>query len=574
MLDILEKLKAAMISIPEHFKDSDVLEFRCGCGNIGLKNVGKAKRSLKESGFAYQCKNCLKLKQQKSRSILYNKEKLIEMKVVDTTPRQILSHDMVEFFCRCGVKGYRTLSDAIKTNQKYGFYYQCKSCRKENIKKRSNNIEWLSKIRKAAQAPEHKTRAIQNGKSKIKYSKEQIKDVIKKSGATYEGDLSTPSNTIKVIWPDGVSRRIRIRRFMKDGIVERPRVGLESASHKKYISEINKLGITVESIGHKWAKISYKGHSWEQYWVNTIDSKCLRHIRNINMSIKMQELLDSGLSIAAACNKLGVDHNRFYRNKRMGISPKQTALSTRKFEKLIELPNAVYDKKLVNTQYRPDILVDNLIIEVDGMKWHSEEYKDRNYHFKKWDIFNKLGYKILVFSEYEVKEKRQIVDSMIAHRLGKSTKIQARKCSVVSVNSGDANKFFNKCHLRGKGSGECIGLEYNGKIVAAIRYQIMDNIINISRFACELGISVAGGYSKLLSKLPNGYDIVNFVDRRHGSGAGLMALGFTIEKTHIGFEWTDGYYHFNRRKFLGNSGYEYGMKKFYDYGQIKYIKKA
>jgi hypothetical protein len=87
-----------------------------------------------------------------------------------------------------------------------------------------------------------------------------------------------------------------------------------------------------------------------------------------------------------------------------------------------------------------------------------------------------------------------------------------------------------------------------------------------------LGKSVTGGYSRLLSKLPEDKDIVNFVDRRHGTGEHLLSKGFVLTNVHIGFEWTDNYYHWNRRKHLGDSGYDLGLKKFWDYGQAKYVK--
>ena len=504
---------------------------------------------------------------------VYTTEELEKMRAVDTTARVITAHMKVLFKCHlCEVTGEKAISEANKTLKKLGFAFQCKECFNNKIKARSP--EWLANVRAAAQNPEHKERARKNGVDKKKYFEKDIIEVLNKSGVTYIGDLSNPGNTIKVYWPDGVSRSMRIRRFMVDGFIDRPKTKKESFWHQKHLGDVEKLGITVEMIGEKRAKITYKGQSWDQHWVNHIDAKCLRKIKNINNGIEMERLLSSGVPLNKACKIVGVDPNRYYRNKRSGISAMDTAVSTKNFLKLIEIEGAVYDKRLGDTAYRPDILLEynKLIIETDGMRYHSEEMKDKDYHATKWNVFNELGYKFLAFSEYEVKEKRPIVDSMIQHRLGESERIQARKCLLREVPSNESNEFFERCHMKGRGQGTTLGLYYKDVLVCALRYHDDGDKINISRFVCELGKSVTGGYSRLLSKLPEDKDIVNFVDRRHGTGEHLLSKGFVLTNVHIGFEWTDNYYHWNRRKHLGDSGYDLGLKKFWDYGQAKYVK--
>lgn len=502
---------------------------------------------------------------------------LRSLKAVDLTPRRILSHDVIEFRCHsCDTVGSRDFSEAKRSVQRNGFAYQCPACLKEKMSGRGD--EWLSKIRAAAQTPEHKARAAKNSINSVKkYFPEDIEKVLKSSGVTFEGDLTSPGNTITVFWPDGVSRRVRIRRFMIDGTISRPKIGEESTGHKKHLDEITALGLDVTPVdGTNFAKITYKGRDWEQYWVNHVDKKCRRMMKNIDTGIQLQSLLNSGYSLNRACKSLGVDPNRYYRNLRFGIGVQDTAESSRNISKLIDIPGAVYDRELKPTKYRPDILVEDhkLIIETDGMRFHTEDMHEKGYHATRWRAFSDLGYRVLAFSEYEVKEKRPIVDSMIAHRMKKSLVVDLSECVIEEVGPKDATEFLSRCHLKGPGSGAALGIYWKGSLVSILRYQHVDGVINISRFASELGMTVRGGYSKLLSKLPDNIDIVNFVDRRHGSGEGLLALGFIKSKIHIGFEWSDGYFHWNRMKFLGNSGYDHNLKKFWDYGQVKYVKKA
>jgi very-short-patch-repair endonuclease len=502
-------------------------------------------------------------------------EQLVQYKAVDTSARLIQSSDYIEFICcSCDSQGSKKWSEAHRSFKKNGFAYQCPACLKAKYKTRGP--QWQENVRKACQTTAKKRTAAENGKKKIKYLPEQIIETINKSGAFYEGDLSSPSNTIRVWWPTGEERHIRIRRFMADGLIERPRVGTNSVLHQQHLKELQDLGLMVEYLSEKRAKITYKNVTWEQYWANHVNQKCRRMMKNIDNGEQIEALVAAGISISKACEALGVDHNRYYRNRKRGIGVMQTALTTKQMERLIEIDGAIYDRQLKPTRYRPDILVQgaNLIIEIDGMRFHSEQFKPKKYHFERWNILRALGYNILAFSEYEVKEKRAIVDSMISNKLGKTIKVFARKCQLITLPRKDADAFFAENHLKGAGQGEAYALIHNGKVVCAIRTVKKNNELHISRFCPMVGYSVIGGYSKLLAALPKGLDIVNFVDKRHGTGEHLIQYGFVKASEHIGFEWTDGYYHFNRRKFLGNTGYDHNMLKFWDYGQIKYVKLA
>lgn len=511
------------------------------------------------------------------KSKIIDSEFLQLIKAKDLTPRIITSHELVTFKChKCLAEGERDFSEAKRCFKKNGFAFQCSDCLKDKYRNRGD--EWLANIRKAAQSEAHKKRAVLNSQKSVKkYFPEDIKKFLEKEGLSYEGDLSSPANSIKIIWPDGVFRNMRIRKFMLDGFIKRPKTGNESTNHLKFVNKINKLGLKIEIMPNNYATLTYKGRSWKQRWVNCVDVKCTRMMKNIDLGINMKKMLDSGVSLNRVCKHFGVDANRYYRNLRIGVGIQETSESTRNFSRLIDIEGAVYDKKLLDTDFRPDILVEKhkLIIETDGLYYHNEKFKEKNYHINRWSVFNKLGYSVLAFSEYEVKEKREIVDSMIANKMGNSKVIDLQKCTIKSVSTSDSADFFQKNHLKGKGSGETLGIYHDDVLVAALRYQRMnDETINISRFATLLGHTVRGGYSKLISMLPENLDIINFVDRRHGSGDSLLAHGFVKQKVHIGFEWTDNYYHWNRLKYPGNSGYDHGMVKFWDYGQVKYVKKA
>lgn len=504
-------------------------------------------------------------------------ELLVTMHATDTSPRSLITGQKINLKCSvCFQNPKDILIDRAKSSlNRKDQAYKCRVCNTKTMREnRGEGSAWLENMRKSCQTEEKKNIARQNGiNSRRLYGPEMVTELFQSQGITWEGDLSSPNNTITITWADGVSRRSRIRRLVQGGIVQRPK---EGGGARAYLEKSKNLGVEIAQLEPNLYKWTYRGQSWIGKGPKTIDTRCLKKMKLVDIGHEIDRLLKQGTSLVAACKQTGVDHLRYYRNKKIGIDHFQTALSTSNFAKLIDIPTGIYNRKLNETVYRPDILVPEikLIIECDGLYFHHEGRHPKRYHFDKWEAFNKLGYKVLVFSEYEIKEKNAIIQSMISHRRGKSVKVYGSKTEAFQMSNEEVSAFFDRCHLRGKGQGIGIGLrdKKTGLIVAAIRYRVSEGELHISRFACELGHAVVGGYSKLLSKIPQNLPIVNFVDRRHGSGEHLLNLGFVKEKVHLGFEWTDNYHHYNRRKFLGNTGYEKGLKKYWDYGQVKYTK--
>lgn len=226
----------------------------------------------------------------------------------------------------------------------------------------------------------------------------------------------------------------------------------------------------------------------------------------------------------------------------------------------------------------PDFLIESrkLVIECDGLYWHSEYNADikRSYHQKKRLAYKALGYRSLFFREDEILKSPLIVRSIIMNALGLCTqKIGARKTTIAEISSA----FFTENHLMGKGTGTSYGLvTEEGNVVAAIQvcwFNKAAKILDISRFCTALETSVPGAYSRLLShvikqKTPN--QIRTFVDLRYGEGEHLSIAGWRKETEYLSFKWTDGVSTFHRRLHLGNSGYEEGLTKIWDCGQARW----
>jgi hypothetical protein len=257
------------------------------------------------------------------------------------------------------------------------------------------------------------------------------------------------------------------------------------------------------------------------------------------------------------------------------MEPFKTKLE-KNFEIFLQQNNINYESQFRINKKIADFKIQNLLIEVDGLYWHSDAAKiDPNYHVNKKQTYDESSYDSLFFREDELRDKFEIIKSIVLNKLNKSSRIFARKCELSSLDSKEADKFFETNHLMGKGRGVTFCLKYDDQVVSALRLKKAKNqIYEISRFCCLNGYSVVGAFSKLLKacikdKRPE--SIFTFIDRRYGKGEYLKSLGFEYIHTYPSFRWTDGAETFHRLKFPGNSGYDKGLFKIYDCGQAKYL---
>jgi len=189
-----------------------------------------------------------------------------------------------------------------------------------------------------------------------------------------------------------------------------------------------------------------------------------------------------------------------------------------------------------------------LAIEYNGNYWHSfdriETTQMRKRHAIKLDIALSNNINLMQIPSHCWKNKRNIIESMIKHRLGISEKIGARKCTPIALNSHDSVEFFKRCHVGGyKNASLYFGLTFNGKIVSAMSMANHREHWEIARYACELGTTIVGGFSKMLSmftKTHNPKSIITYSDRMYGSGSVYLKSGFkSCGRTRPGYIYLD-----------------------------------
>ena len=264
--------------------------------------------------------------------------------------------------------------------------------------------------------------------------------------------------------------------------------------------------------------------------------------------------------------------NKFGWDIAVSMTPKMSSLELR-MKNILDRNNIEYEQQFRVERKFADFRVGNVLIECDGLYFHSELFKEKNYHKEKRELYIEHGFSPLFFREDEIRDKEHIVESIILNKLGRSERIFARKCEVVELDNNESNEFLEENHLMGKGRGKTLGLKYNGHIVSVMRICLRrkdKGEYEVSRFCNKAYKSVIGGYSKLLKAFGKFPKLFSFTDLRYGTGEHLENLGFSKIGGDTSFKWTDGNISYHRMKFPNSSGFDHDLFRIHDCGQLKH----
>jgi len=272
-----------------------------------------------------------------------------------------------------------------------------------------------------------------------------------------------------------------------------------------------------------------------------------------------------------------------------------------KFIKSLRIKLIEGDRKILNN-LELDVYVPSkkIAFEFDGLYWHSENFKDKNYHLNKTELCEEKGIKLIHVFEDEWMFKKDIVKSRIKNILGLTgNKIYARKCEIREVKSSESKLFLNDNHIQGNVNSKIkLGLYYNNELVSLMTFgslrknlnqSSVDNVYELLRFCNKLNCSVIGGADKLLKHFIKEYnpkEIISYADRRWSQGELYERLGFDfIHNSGINYSYVIGNKRenrFNYRKdILIKEGFnkelsehkimlERGIYRVYDCGSKKY----
>jgi transposase-like protein len=299
--------------------------------------------------------------------------------------------------------------------------------------------------------------------------------------------------------------------------------------------------------------------------------------KNHNFEITSSNYLDrkrNSLSLCTVCNPIGDT-----------ISIKENEL----YEFII----SHYDGEVIQSYrdrleidiYLPDIRIG---FEFNGLYYHSNKFKERNYHIDKTDFFRKKGIRIIHIWEDDWVNKRAIIESQIINWLGKSEKrIFARNCNVKEiVDSKEVNEFLEVNHIQGKvASSLKLGLFYKGELVSLMTFDQFEgrnkmelSEWNINRFCNKIKTNVIGGSSKLFKHFMKNYEVkrvISYSDNDWSLGELYEKLGFEIiNKGKPDYKYIIGGVRVHKSRFrrsrTGVNESKLNLLKVYDCGKIKW----
>lgn len=238
-----------------------------------------------------------------------------------------------------------------------------------------------------------------------------------------------------------------------------------------------------------------------------------------------------------------------------------------------------------------------IAIEYDGLYWHSDDKKGKNYHLNKTIECEKRGIRLIhIFSDEWAKNK-EICKSIINSALGiYDKKIGARKCKVKEIDLTTAKNFLEKNHLQGyTGSKIRIGLYLDEELIAVLclnnsRYN-QNYTWEITRYAGKINYQIIGAFPKMLKFFREKYSgsIITYSDRSKFTGDVYRKNGFTeLPPTEPNYYYTKSSYEresrltFQKAKLI--SSYPelkdfteneitqmLGYRRFYDCGNWKFV---
>lgn len=173
-----------------------------------------------------------------------------------------------------------------------------------------------------------------------------------------------------------------------------------------------------------------------------------------------------------------------------------------------------------------------LIVEFNGLYWHTEEVVGNDYHRRKYLTATAAGYRMLMVNEDEYVGRRRAIENKILNLCGFSDRgVGARKLVISEIDIASAQRFTEKHHIQGRTStvwrayGAFQGEEMRGAVI--LGKQRGTGTIELTRF-CTSGAIHAGLLSRFLSHIRKtvNEEIVTFADLRYSDGNVYRRTGF------------------------------------------------
>jgi len=498
----------------------------------------------------------------------YDSINLHEIISVKPSDLSTVSHQKVTAICdKCGKEKIIAYHKYLENKNRCG-YYGCKKC--SNLKREITSLDRFGTTNYA------KTDECRERISTNNIKKYGVKTTLleKNTKIKINKTIFDKYNVTEILSSPDIRKKIILTNLKKWGVDHFAKSeGFYDLTYKRWKSDaLFKLN-------------DYKITDFKLKDDRTIDIKCDKgcdHYFNINSKNLYQRKIVQNSVLCIVCNPLSYKE------------------SAREIE-LADFIKLNYDKEIKRNDnniiskeldvYLPE---SNLAFEYNGIYWHSDIYKEHNYHLNKTEECENKNIQLIHIFEDEWIFKKDIIKSMILNKLGKNnTKIFGRKTEVKEIIDNKLIRdFLDKNHIQGfVGSQVKIGLFYNDELVSIMTFGknrrnlgiriTNDNEYELLRFCNKLNTTVIGGASKLFKYFITKYkphQIISYADRCWSTGNLYLTLGFILEnKTVPNYIYFDKnlnrFNRFNFRKdILVKKGYDKSKTEFEIMDELGYLR--
>ena len=248
------------------------------------------------------------------------------------------------------------------------------------------------------------------------------------------------------------------------------------------------------------------------------------------------------------------DHLRGHGCHTCGLLKARHFLGTSKLEEdFVNFIRSFYSGKVVTSvrdkipPMKLDIFLPefNLGIEINGSYWHSEKFKDRNYHLRKYNLCKDKGIRLISIWEWEILKNKDKIENFIKNLILEKKKLFARKLQIKEVSVLEQREFLDINHLQDYvPCTHALGLyTKEDELIQLMTLRIKskkDKLYEIGRLATKTGFTVIGGTKRLFKHLLSLVDfetIISYNNMDKFTGDTYESLGMSFESVSIPYGW-------------------------------------
>jgi len=246
--------------------------------------------------------------------------------------------------------------------------------------------------------------------------------------------------------------------------------------------------------------------------------------------------------VCPKCNRHGTNIERFIHNY----------LHNKKISYTIRNRKIIKNREL--DVYVPEL---NIAIECNGLYWHSDLMKSKNYHLDKTEQCESKGIRLIQIFADEIHYKSKSVINRLNNIFKlNNIKISSDDCDVREVDLDTTEKFLLKYHLEGPDNpSHRYGLYYKNRLLSVMTFEKCktEGLYKYSRFCTINGVDILNGEKKMLEyflKQLNPLKVIAISCRRWNDGKNYENLGFKFTgKSNPNYWYTDKSYLYRFHRF-------------------------